>query len=333
MSKIKQGTRPQLRIQLGPLRNGAGYAEVFPFRRSWVVIAIILAVDLVFLVPAITTFREAVELWSSPDSLFSIVAALFITFWLMGWSMAPLVLTTILAVVAFGREVVVARPGAVELFLGLPFAGVVLTYDPAYMRNLRIEHPAAKSGEAWRGPHLAFDYGANSGEFGSDLSELDVEPLRQQLERATGATIRDREAHPAELQGDWGTGIQADAAPANRTLTAVDAPVSLGSPTTSVLIAVNLLPVAGAVFWDWDLGQMMLLYWAESAIIGFFNLCKIAVIGRWFALLAGPFFLGHFGGFMAVHFLFLYEIFIRGSFSDGSGSHGMAEVASDFLLL
>ena len=72
-----------------------------------------------------------------------------------------------------------------------------------------------------------------------------------------------------------------------------------------MLIFANLVPVAGTLFFGWRLSDVMVLYWAESAIIGFFNLCKIAVIGRWFALLAGPFFLGHFGGFMAVHFLFI----------------------------
>ena len=60
-----------------------------------------------------------------------------------------------------------------------------------------------------------------------------------------------------------------------------------------------------------DLGKVMVLYWAESAVIGFFNICKIIVIGRWFALLAAPFFAGHFGGFMVIHFLFIF-FFIAG---------------------
>ena len=173
VNTIKQGVKPRFRLQLGSAGNNTGYREVFPFRRSWVAIAVILVFDLVFLVPTIITFREAVELWSRPDDLFSVVAALFITFWLMGWSTAPLLLTALLAVVAFGRELVVARPGELQVVFGLPFIGLALIYDPACMRNLRIEHPPAKSGKAWRGPHIAFDYGANSSAFGSDLSDLD----------------------------------------------------------------------------------------------------------------------------------------------------------------
>ena len=77
----------------------------------------------------------------------------------------------------------------------------------------------------------------------------------------------------------------------------------------------------------------MVLYWAESAIIGFFNVCKIAVIGRWFALAAGPFFLGHFGGFMAVHFLFIYMIFVKGPDNMNDSGGDLAEVARLFMVL
>ncbi|MFC1689622.1 DUF6498-containing protein, partial [Pseudomonadota bacterium] len=67
--------------------------------------------------------------------------------------------------------------------------------------------------------------------------------------------------------------------------------------------------------------------------IGFFNVCKIAVIGRWFALAAGPFFLGHFGGFMAVHFLFIYMFFVKGPDAMDSADGDLAEVARLFLIL
>ncbi len=76
-----------------------------------------------------------------------------------------------------------------------------------------------------------------------------------------------------------------------------------------MLIIVNLIPVAGSVFLDWNLADVMVLYWAESAVIGFFNICKIIVIGRWAALFAAPFFAGHFGGFHGRPFpVYLYDI-------------------------
>ena len=75
------------------------------------------------------------------------------------------------------------------------------------------------------------------------------------------------------------------------------------------LVAANLVPLAGALFLGWDLAAIMLLYWAESAIIGFFNLCKMLVIGGWGAAFIGVFFIVHFGGFLAGHFIFIsYDI-------------------------
>ena len=67
------------------------------------------------------------------------------------------------------------------------------------------------------------------------------------------------------------------------------------------------------------------------AVIGFFNLAKIVVIGRWMALLAGPFFVGHFGAFMAVHFMFLYMLFVKGP-QDNTGGD-LAEVGLLFVSL
>ena len=41
------------------------------------------------------------------------------------------------------------------------------------------------------------------------------------------------------------------------------------------LVVANLVPVAGMVFMGWELSDVMVLYWAESAIIGLFNIAKI----------------------------------------------------------
>jgi len=85
------------------------------------------------------------------------------------------------------------------------------------------------------------------------------------------------------------------------------------TPASSVaLVVANLIPLAGVLFFHWSLGNVMLLYWAESAVIGFYTVLKIAVVGKLVAIAAAPFFIGHFGGFMVVHFLLIYEFVIRG---------------------
>jgi hypothetical protein len=334
---IRKGLRPRFRLGLDRPDDRAGFREVLPFRRSWIAIGLLAVFDVIFIIPAVITFREAASMWSRPDDLFDVVGALFTTFWLMGWSIAPIALTTILAVVAFGREVVRASPGRIELFLGLPFVGLFATYDPSKMRNLRLVEPPKKSGKSWRGTHAVFDYGANTGEFGSDLDEAALARIKSAIEGATGVRIGHGLAPIADLEGEWETDpieeLTAIAtAPAAVEAPAASAPLTLTSPSTLVLIAANLVPVIGTLFWGWNLGDVMVLYWAETAVIGFFNLCKIAVIGRWMALLAGPFFIGHFGGFMAVHFLFLYTLFIQGPSNMDSGGD-LADVAKLFVGL
>jgi hypothetical protein len=333
---IRKGLRPRLRFGVTSPGANHRYAEVFPLRRSWPAIAILLVLDVVFLIPAISTFQEAVSLWRQPEDLFNLVAALFITFWLLGWSLAPILMTALLIALLFGRESVQAGQGYFEISLGLPRVGMTMRYEPARMRNLRIEYPEKGSGKSWRGPHLAFDYGANSGEFGSGVSEQSLEPIRACIERATGITLRDGEATAEELAGAWETAEEqrapATPKPAVYDRIVQDDAVSLTSGSTLALIAANLIPFAGAVFMGWDLGLVLVLYWAESAIIGFYNLLKIVVIGRWMALPAGIFFLAHFGGFMAGHFLFLYTFFIEG-LTGGDEAVSLDEVTQMFYGL
>jgi len=82
------------------------------------------------------------------------------------------------------------------------------------------------------------------------------------------------------------------------------------------LVCANLVPLLGVLFFGWDLAQIMLLFWAENAVIGCYALLKLAIIQRWGVLLSWPLFIGHFGGFMAIHFLFVYHVFVRGAAAD-----------------
>ena len=290
------------------------------------------AVDAAFLFPAIFTFEQAMSEWSSYDSLFDLVGALFLSAWLLGWSIAPLIMTAILVMMIFGREVLKAENGAVEIFIGLPFFGATARYDVAKMRNLRLETPPKKSGKSWRGPHLVFDYGANAVAVGSDIDGGEVADLRQRLESATGACIRHGGATAEETSQPWEDAPVTPAAPVTDSGAGL-APLTLKSPSTLALIAANLAPLAGSAFLGWKLADVMVLYWAESAVIGFFNVCKIAVIGRWSALLFGPFFIGHFGAFMAVHFLFIYTIFVEPTGAVESFGGDLAGVAMLFTAL
>jgi hypothetical protein len=90
------------------------------------------------------------------------------------------------------------------------------------------------------------------------------------------------------------------------------------------LIVYNFLPIAGVIFWDWSLFTVLLLYWLESGVIGFFNMFKIGMArapfdesfrinnqppgpnARLFVLLFFPF---HYGVFWIVHGVFVFMYF------------------------
>lgn len=330
---IKKRFRPGFKVVFGVPRRDGGFRKTLPFKRSWIGIVVLAAMDAAFLFPAVTTFNQAMHEWGSLDSLFDLVAALFLSAWLLGWMMAPLIMTGILLLLLFGREVLQASPGSVEIFMGIPIVGITSRFDPARMRNLRFERPLKKSGTAWRGPHLLFDYGGDTIAVGSAIDGNDIGAFRAQIEAATGTRIRRGDALPHEMPTTPEPVREptAPAAPVGNSLHAD--PLSLSSPSTLVLIIANLVPIAGSFFLGWNLADVMVLYWAESAVIGFFNICKIIVIGRWKALFAAPFFAGHFGGFMAVHFLFIYTLFVERSRAGGVSGDSLADVANLFLVL
>ncbi|MEE4294822.1 MAG: DUF6498-containing protein [Xanthomonadales bacterium] len=329
---IRKGIRPAFRFGFEKPLVAEYYQRVFPFRRSWFATAFILAMDIIFTIPAISTFRQIMESLGRFETLFDLVGVLFLGGWLLGWSIAPLALTTILVLLLFGREVVRVGPGVFEITIGLPGLGWMATYDPQKMRNLRIDEPHPKSGKSFRGPHIAFDYGANSVAFGSDLDLHELGEMESQLQMASGKPPRKGAALPEELGEQWENIPQSLFRKAETEVSVEGQPKSWATPSALLLIVANLVPVAGAAFLGWKLSDVMVLYWAESAIIGLFNIAKIAVIGRWFALLAGPFFIGHFGAFMAVHFLFIYGIFVEG-FAGGGPSDSLQNVAALFIGL
>ena len=87
------------------------------------------------------------------------------------------------------------------------------------------------------------------------------------------------------------------------------------TPSIIALITVNLLPLIGVLFWEWDVAMIILLYWVENLLIGFYNILKMLFVqvpapiqhlGKLFII---PFFCIHYGGFCAGHGFFLLFFF------------------------
>jgi hypothetical protein len=79
----------------------------------------------------------------------------------------------------------------------------------------------------------------------------------------------------------------------------------------AVLVAANLVPLAGVAALGWRVYDVMLIYWLENGVVGAFTLLRMATAGRApLAVLAvGPFFTVHYGMFWLVHGVFVVSLF------------------------
>lgn len=80
-------------------------------------------------------------------------------------------------------------------------------------------------------------------------------------------------------------------------------------PTVIFIIVSNVLVLAASLIWNWDLLTMMLVFWLESAIIGFYTLLKLFAVNPPIALVTLPFYLFHFGCFLAVYLVAVLTAF------------------------
>ena len=95
--------------------------------------------------------------------------------------------------------------------------------------------------------------------------------------------------------------------------------------SAKILIIANIIPLAGVLFFGWDLFIIMFLYWFENIIIGFLNVykmlkaegkdqktnVKIGLRKGWHSdkySITG-FFMIHYGMFTFVHGVFVYVMF------------------------
>jgi hypothetical protein len=92
------------------------------------------------------------------------------------------------------------------------------------------------------------------------------------------------------------------------------APRAGSVPSAWVLVAANLLPLAGVLFWGWDAFALIALFWMENVVVGMFFILRILCadprdpalwIGKLFMV---PFFGFHYGLFTTVHGLFVFDL-------------------------
>ncbi|NWG23802.1 MAG: hypothetical protein HXY30_05185 [Pseudorhodoplanes sp.] len=81
-----------------------------------------------------------------------------------------------------------------------------------------------------------------------------------------------------------------------------------------ILVVTNLVPLAGVLYWNWDLFLLLILYWFDTAIIGFWMMVQAlreppSDVHRGALGVGIVFVTFHAGIFMTVHFVFLWSLF------------------------
>ena len=263
--------------------------------------------------------------------LFALVTVMFSVFWMLGWSVAVSLIALLFLRSMFGRECLFITPGQLMVRMELFGAGFARTFRGDQIRELRRVEPDKTSPLSWRGPYLTFDHDGEAIDFGCNIDRRTAELLSADIVEIaiskSAPQSTDDEDTRSTVQGQYADSpFQGDSYPAG-----TQPPLSRTSPSTMALLAANLVPVFGVLMFGWSVGEVMLLFWAESAVIGFYNLCKMWVVGRWATLFMGPFFIGHYGGFMVGHLLFIYGFMIKGP--DQGGGIPLTEVFTDFVSL
>ena len=97
----------------------------------------------------------------------------------------------------------------------------------------------------------------------------------------------------------------------------------------ATLVAANLVPLVGVLFFDWQVLNIALLYWVENIVVGIYAVLRMLKVGGATALPLAIFFCVHFGGFCAGHLLFIV-VLLGGAF-DGTATAASPPAASGAL--
>jgi hypothetical protein len=91
-----------------------------------------------------------------------------------------------------------------------------------------------------------------------------------------------------------------------------------------LLIVFNLIPIAGVIQFGWNLNTLLLMYWAENAVIGLYTVARMINASRHGELGKSRsyqilFFLAHYSTFCVLHVVVLVSVFqIAGSNAQGA---------------
>ena len=110
--------------------------------------------------------------------------------------------------------------------------------------------------------------------------------------------------------------------------------VDLLRPAALALILMNFIPLWGVIFWDWDVANILHLYWAENVIYGLITILRILTNqhrGKTFSerFFLSVFFTIHYGLFCYGHSVFVFS----GAIFEESEITALAYLSTNWLVI
>src|SRR5260221_7137200 len=129
---------------------------------------------------------------------------------------------------------------------------------------------------------------------GMRAAAVNVLPLDERNE--AGIVLRLRAEQLAELSTEQARG-RAQLAPWWRDISVL------------ALLVANLVPLAGVLFWEWQVLPLMLLFWLENLIIGVYTIARMWLVPGGAGIGLSLFFAFHYGMFCFVHGMIIFAVF------------------------
>ena len=243
------------------------------------------------------------------DTVFHLSGAFFDGFFVLVWTMGVLFLLGATLLMLFYREKARISGDRLIHVMRLGPLHVLIEYELARIRHMSVENEQGLG-------RIDFDYDGTPVSLGNAMDRAVAEQHVKTIAEATGALVP---------------------IPMPRAIDPVRPPnlvnqTAAGNPFLSAifLVAANLVPVVGVLLFDWNVADLMVLFWAENVVIGVYALLKMAAISRLGVIVEGPLFLGHYGAFMTIHFMLVYYMFVR---RNGAGPEPLASTALAALFV
>ena len=265
-----------------------------PQRRSWPLTALFTFFAVVLLTMTGFDIAAVVRYFTAGDSQFS--GPIFDLFSAIIWGSFGLVALAVALMLGIGGQEIRVGHGLMVHVARIGPLRVFNEIDLADVRNVRTEGHGDQGDS-----RVYFDYGDLTLPFGSpqpgESAGLGVELIQRAIAAGGGESL------PPPVVPLVSTAPPAASQPVARS--AAWLPIAF-------LVGANLFTVFGVLALGWDLGQVMVLFWAENLVIGIYGVAKVIIVERWLAVISAPFFVGHFGLFTALHFIFVYYLFVAG---------------------